>query len=176
VGIVTGQGFAHGAVVSVPRTVENAGVRRAYVTAVVLVSLTSACERGGQTQAPSSDPCADFEVEVEKVWSASIKAQVMHKSGSIEVERRAGVTNKMDRISEDWVMMRTSVCKDHFVRGMIDKGQYAARVQCFDDRLDRQRTLATALTGGAGEAEFGAIEGALDELLAAPKSCESPAQ
>jgi hypothetical protein len=176
VGIVTRQTIAHGAVVSARPSAENAGVRRACVTGLVLLSLTSACERGGQSTAPSADPCADFEVEVEKFWSASIKAQVMDKSGAIEVDRRAGVTNKMDRISEDWVMMRTSVCKDHFVRGMIDKGQYAARVQCFDDRLDRQRTLATALVEPEGGTDLAAIDGALDELLAAPKSCESPGQ
>ena len=150
-------------------------VRRAAVaTSLLPLLLTLACERGGATTKPGQDPCADFEIEVEKFWSASIKAQVMDQGGEIEVEKRSGVTNKMDRISEDWVMMRTSVCKDHFVRGLIDKDQYAARVACFDDRLDRQRTLATALTGGGGD--LAAIEGALDELLAAPKSCESSAQ
>jgi len=139
---------------------------------LLLLSLTG-CPKSGATATPT-DPCADFEVEVEKHWSASIRAQVMNKGGELEFEQRSGVANKMDRISEDWVMMRTSVCKDHFVRQLITKEQYAARVQCFDDRLERQRTLATALTGDA--ADLAAIEGALDDLIAAPKSCESPEQ
>jgi hypothetical protein len=79
------------------------------------------------------------------------------------------VITKLDRISEDWVMMRTSVCKDHYVRSLIDKDEYAARVRCFDDRLERQRTLATALTG---EGELTEIEGVMDSLLAAPASCD----
>lgn len=143
-----------------------------FALPLLLLSLTG-CPKSGTTANPA-DPCADFEVEVEKYWSASIRAQVMNKGGELELEHRSGVANKMDRISEDWVMMRTSVCKDHFVRQLITKEQYAARVQCFDDRLERQRTLATALTGEA--ADLTAIEGALDELIAAPKSCESPAQ
>ena len=129
-----------------------------------------ACERGGSTASPAStDPCADFEVQVEKYWSASIRAQALDKGGLLEVDKRTGVVTKFDRITEDWVMMRTSVCKDHYVRGVIDKDEYAARVRCFDDRLERQRTLATALTGAGDLAE---IEGALDLLLGAPASCE----
>lgn len=150
---------------------EDPKVRR-IAPLLVLLSL-AACPKSGTSSSPA-DPCADFEVEVEKYWSASVRAEVMHKGGELEIEQRAGVANKMDRISEDWVMMRTSVCKDHFVRQLITKEQYAARVQCFDDRLERQRTLATALAGDA--VDLAAISSALDQLIAAPKSCESPAQ
>ena len=123
----------------------------------------------GASQA-SEDPCADFEVEVERYWSASIRAEALEHGGELEIEKRSGVVNKMDRISEDWVMMRTSVCKDHFVRQLISKDEYAARVRCFDDRLERQRTLATALTGSGDLAE---VEGAIDLLLAEPASCDT---
>jgi hypothetical protein len=133
-----------------------------------------ACVRGDSTSRTASpataDPCADFEVQVEKYWSASFRAQVLDKGGELELEKRSGVVTKLDRISEDWVMMRTSVCKDHYVRGLIDKPEYAARVRCFDDRLERQRTLATALVD---EGELAQIEGALDLLLAAPASCDA---
>ncbi|PRP95879.1 hypothetical protein ENSA5_37490 [Enhygromyxa salina] len=122
------------------------------------------------SSAPGDEPCADFEVQVETYWSASVRAEVMNQGGELEVEKRAGVVTKMDRISEDWVMMRTAVCKDHFARQLITKQEYAARVRCFDDRLERQRTLATAL---AGEGELASVEGALDELLAAPPSCDT---
>jgi hypothetical protein len=132
-----------------------------------------ACARSGATTSTASsdaaDPCADFEVQVEKYWSASVRAQVLDKGGQIELEKRSGVVTKLDRISEDWVMMRTSVCKDHYVRSLIDKDEYAARVRCFDDRLERQRTLATALSG---DGELAELEGAIDSLLAAPAGCE----
>ncbi len=143
---------------------------------VLLASLpsTSACAGSraasqGSTGA-GGDPCADFDVQVERYWSGSIKAQVLDKGGEIQLEQRSGIVNKMDRISEDWVMMRTSVCKDHFVRGLIDKDEYAARVQCFDDRLARQRTIAEALTGA--DAELAAIDSSLDAILAEPASCQ----
>lgn len=143
---------------------EHGHVRRLLI---ILFAL-SACP-STNTRAPA-DPCADFEVEVERTWSASLRAKVMQHGGEIAVEKREAVVNKMDRISEDWVRTRTSVCKDHFVRALISKEEYAARVRCFDDRLERQRTLAETLAGGA---DLGEAEGALDELLAQPASCEA---
>jgi hypothetical protein len=143
---------------------EHGRVRRLLI---VLFALPACANHN--TVAPS-DPCADFEVEVERTWSASLKAKVMQHGGEIEVEQRQAVVNKMDRISEDWVRTRTSVCKDHFVRGLISKDEYAARVRCFDDRLAKQRTLAETLAGGGA---LGEVEGALDELLAQPASCEA---
>lgn len=139
------------------------------ITALAGLTLAAcAGTKGGGSQA-QADPCADFEVQVEHYWSASVRAEALEHGGELEIERRKGVVNKMDRISEDWVMMRTSVCKDHFVRELISKEEYAARVRCFDDRLERQRTLAEAL---AGEAKLEEVEGALDQLLASPPSCE----
>lgn len=137
---------------------------------LALLPLLCALACANAKRGATSDPCADFEVEVERVWSAAIKAQVMEKGGELEVERRSAVTNKMDHVSEDWVRMRTSVCKDHFVRGLISKDDYAARVRCFDDRLDRQRKLVELLQGGAAAGE---IEAAIDQLVAEPASCEA---
>jgi hypothetical protein len=149
-------------------------VHRLAALALTLPLPMMACVRGDSASATTSpaaaDPCADFEVQVEKYWSASIRAQVLGKGGEIELDKRSGVVTKLDRISEDWVMMRTSVCKDHYVRSLIAKDEYAARVRCFDDRLERQRTLATALTG---DGELAEIEGAIDLLLAAPASCDA---
>jgi hypothetical protein len=133
---------------------------------IVLFALPACASQN--TRAPN-DPCADFEVEVERTWSASLRAEVMKHGGEIEIDKREAVVNKMDRISEDWVRTRTSVCKDHFVRELISKDEYAARVRCFDDRLERQRTLAETLAGGA---DLGEVEGTLDELIAQPASCE----
>ena len=138
----------------------------------ILGTTQLACAGTGKNSASQADPCADFDIQVEKVWSASIRGQVMQHGGEIEVEKRESVVNKMDRISEDWVMMRTSVCKDHFVRGVIDQPTYAARVRCFDDRLERQRTLSETLQAGGDGTSLDAIAGSLDELLAQPASCE----
>ncbi len=137
-----------------------------FAPALIAGACLGACAGASKT---SSDPCADFEVELEHYWSASIRAQVLEQRAEIELERRKGVVNKMDRISEDWVMMRTSVCKDHFVRQLISKEEYAARVTCFDDRLAQQRSLATALSGSEAVED---IESSLDTLLSAPPSCE----
>jgi hypothetical protein len=141
----------------------------AVITCALVVTQT-ACAGAGRATAGQANSCADFEVQVEKYWSASIKAKALQHGGELELEKRSGVVTKMDRISEDWVMMRTSVCKDHFVRELISKDEYAARVRCFDDRLERQRTLAQAL---ADDGELAAVDGALDQLLAAPPSCET---
>lgn len=135
---------------------------------VVLVCL-GACATTGRDNSKGAGPCEDFEVEVEHYWSAAVRAQVLEQRVELEVERRKGVVNKMDRISEDWVMMRTSVCKDHFEREVIDAEQYAQRVRCFDDRLAQQRNLATALSG---EGELADIETSLDALLAEPSACQ----
>jgi hypothetical protein len=158
------------------RIAEDPRVRPSARSLAALALTLTACVRAGAAPGGSStvkpastDPCADFEVQVEKYWSASVRAQALDKGGEIELEKRSGVITKLDRISEDWVMMRTSVCKDHYVRSLIDKDEYAARVRCFDDRLERQRTLATALTG---EGELTEIEGVMDSLLAAPASCD----
>jgi hypothetical protein len=156
------------------RIAEDRPVRSPVRRLAALALILTACVRGGSASSTTSpttaDPCADFEVQVEKYWSASVRAQVLDKGGEIELEKRSGVITKLDRISEDWVMMRTSVCKDHYVRSLIAKDEYAARVRCFDDRLERQRTLATAL---AGEGQLAEIESALDSLLAAPASCDA---
>jgi hypothetical protein len=164
-------------VVCAARIAEHPAVHPRDMMAVIICALLStqaACVRADHaTSGPKSsraDPCSDFDVQVEKYWSASIKAKALQHAGALELEKRSGVVTKMDRISEDWVMMRTSVCKDHYVRALIDKDEYAARVRCFDDRLERQRTLAEAL---AGEGELASVDGALDQLLAAPASCET---
>lgn len=151
--------------------VEHGQVRRSTPSSLLLLALLLALPGCVHPEARrSQDPCEDFELEVERTWSAAIKAEVMERGGAIEVEHRQAVVNKMDRISEDWVRTRTSVCKDHFVRQLISKDEYGARVRCFDDRLERQRTLAETLSGGAAPSE---IEGSLDELLAQPASCEA---
>lgn len=168
-------GAAGLAVVLAAAIVQDQPVDPRLAALLVLASLAACVRTGPAAKAPARQgSCADFEVEVETHWSASVKARVMNKGGEITLERRSGVVNKMDRISEDWVMLRTSVCKDYFVRELISATQYAARVRCLDDRLERQRSLATTMTGQGGD--WATIEHALDELIATPPSCDSPEQ
>ena len=130
--------------------------------------------RGAAHVAGDTDPCADFDVTVERFWSSTIRAEVMGRGGEIELELRTGAANDMDRISEDWVMTRTSTCKDHFVRGLISRDEYAARVRCFDDRLDRLRTLSEALRAppSSGDDPSSVLQTHAEALLAQPPSCE----
>ncbi|NVB38014.1 hypothetical protein G6O69_09235 [Pseudenhygromyxa sp. WMMC2535] len=144
---------------------------------VLSVSVLGACAGSRASSSQSkTDPCADFEVEVERVWSASVRAEFMKQSAALEVERRQAVANEMDLIAEDWVRTRTSVCRDHFVRGIIDAETYAARVRCFDDRLERQRSSSELLRAAGDAADLALVEASLDELLAQPPSCAQPTQ
>ncbi len=102
---------------------------------------------GGPQVEPSSaraSACADFELDVEKTWSAGIKAEVLGHGGEVEAKERKSIVTKLDQLSDDWVRLRTSTCRDHFDRKMIDAETYRKRVKCFDDRLDEQRRIVAA--------------------------------
>ena len=121
---------------------------------ILLVIVLAAC--GGNQEATSpggKDPCADFELDVQKVWSAGIKAELMGKGGSIQVDERKSIATKMDQLSDDWVRLRTATCRDHFHRKLIDAETYAKRVQCFDDRLDQQRKIVALANSDATAAQ-----------------------
>jgi hypothetical protein len=96
---------------------------------------------------PSADPCKDVELQVERVWSAGVRAQVLGYGGGIEAGERQDIVNKMDAISEDWVRLRLAVCNDFYKRKLITQDDYQRQVKCFDDRLDQQRKLVTLLQG-----------------------------
>ncbi len=113
------------------------------------------------------DRCTDFEVEVEHIWSTAIKAEVLGRGGSVEAIQRDKVANRMDQISEDWVRLRTSVCRDHFVRNVITADDYRTRSRCLDDSLDRQRRLVTLLKGG----DLASSEKLANSLLEARNEC-----
>ncbi len=64
--------------------------------------------------------------------------------GEVEAKERKSIVTKLDQLSDDWVRLRTSTCRDHFDRKMIDAETYRKRVKCFDDRLDEQRRIVAA--------------------------------
>lgn len=120
---------------------------------LVVVSLAALLAQscGGSRAAPSKDPCADVELDVERVWSAEIRAEVLGKGGKIGGATRELVATKMDDLARDWAMVRRAVCRDHFERDVITKEQYVARTECLDAILGEQRTLVASLRQGAGD-------------------------
>jgi hypothetical protein len=105
------------------------------------------CGASQPAAAPKKDACADFELDVEKFWSAGVKADFMGYGGAVEASERQKVATKLDQLSDDWVRLRTATCRDHFDRNLIDAGEYTRRVKCFDERLDQQRKLVTLMKG-----------------------------
>ena len=95
--------------------------------------------------ASAPDPCKDVELQEERVWSASIKAQVMTYGVGIDANTRQSIVNKMDDISEDWVRLRLAVCNDFHKRQVIGNEEYERQVKCFDEKLEQQRRLVTLL-------------------------------
>ena len=114
---------------------------------LLLVLVGCASKPEPATAASDKDPCADFELDVQRVWSAGIKAEFMGHGGEIEANERKSVATKLDQLSDDWVRLRTATCKDHFTRKLIDAETYQQRVKCFDDRLDQQRKIVALAKG-----------------------------
>ena len=119
----------------------------------------SADSAGGQ-----ADPCADVELDVEKVWSASLRAEFLGKGGAIAGETRQSVATKLDALSRDWVMLRRSVCLDYFKRQVISKQQYSGRAACLDQNLQRQRSLIASLDAGGDVQVESQLKSTSDEI------------
>jgi hypothetical protein len=103
---------------------------------------------GSSQHGSSGDPCADVELDVERVWSADIRAEFLGKGGSVGGQTREVIATRLDDLSRDWVMERRSVCLDRYQRNAISQDAYVARTSCLDDRLAHQRTLVSTLTAG----------------------------
>lgn len=146
------------------RTMERIGL----VVTVLAVALGAACGGGQPAAAPKKDACADFDLDVEKFWSAGVKAEFMGYGGAAEATSRQKIVTKLDQLSDDWVRLRTATCRDHFDRNLIDAAEYTRRVKCFDDRLDQQRKLV-ALMKGNDTAGADKLAGALSET---PDACK----
>src|SRR5690349_19664395 len=100
---------------------------------VFLVAVLGALGLGcgsAQTAPESADPCADVQLDVERVWSAEIRASFLSQGGSIGGEHREAIATRMDDISRDWAMLRRSVCLDYFRRHLITREEYAKRADC----------------------------------------------
>lgn len=121
-------------------------IKTKLAAAAIAAALLS-CPACGGGQSGSSDTCSGFDIDVEKVWNASVKAEIQGYSGGISAETAQKIATRMDAITLDWAMLREAACRDH-KNGFITAEQYNQKVKCFDDFLQRQRTLLNALKEG----------------------------
>jgi len=112
----------------------------------LLCAVTCGC---GAKQDEGAQTCSGFDLDVEKVWNAEIKAKVMGYGGEIGGEMGQKIATKMDNVTRDWVMLREAACRDH-QRGLLSDDEYKAQVKCFDVFLQNQRSLLSALEAGGG--------------------------
>lgn len=131
-----------------------------------------ACASGSSSPGGSKDLCADFELDVKKVWAkdtrVGLEAKLLERwGGEVQMEvakqRTEEVVTGMDRFARSWVMMRQASCNDHFKRDLLPADQYQARVLCLDGALQRQSTFVQALSAG-GELASAALAGLDQEL------------
>ncbi len=98
-----------------------------------------------RVDAAAATPCADFELDVERFWSTSAKAEVragiLKTGGAIDTVTVERVVTKMDAVSRDWVMMQEAVCKDTVVRKVMPAEVYNKVSMCLRAALVSQRTL-----------------------------------
>lgn len=123
--------------------------------ALLMLTLTLACASSGRSS--GTDPCADFELDVKKVWTVdtriNLEAKLLERwSGETKLEvakmRTEVVVTSMDRFARSWVMMRQATCNDHFKRDLLPADKYQSRVQCLDAALQRQNTFVQSLSDG----------------------------
>lgn len=117
--------------------------------AVLALLCAIACGCGGAQE--GAQTCSGFDLDVEKVWNAEVKAKVMGYGGEIGGEMGQKIVTRMDNLTRDWVMLRESACRDH-QRGFLTDEEYKAKVKCFDAFLQNVRTMLTALESG-GDAD-----------------------
>ena len=119
-------------------------------TKLAVLALLCAVACGcGAPQDGGEQTCSGFDLDVEKVWNAEIKAKVMGYGGEIGGEMGQKIATKMDHVTRDWVMLREAACRDH-ERGLLTTDEYKAQVKCFDAFLQNQRSLLSALEAGGG--------------------------
>jgi hypothetical protein len=131
---------------------------------VLVLCLLAGC---GGTQDPGGggdDPCADVELDVKRVWSAEIRAEVVGYGGQIGGMTREEVATRMDDVSRDWAMLRRSACRDHFVRHLISAEDLAAKNRCLDGTLQKQRTLVESLRSPSAELSPDAMQSLSQDL------------
>lgn len=117
------------------------------LAAAAIVAAFLSCQACGSNQPGSNETCSGFDIDVEKVWNASVKAEIQGYGGGISAETAQKIATRMDAITLDWAMLREAACRDH-KNGFITTEQYNHKVRCFDGFLQQQRTLLNALKEG----------------------------
>ncbi len=156
----------------------------ALVAVAGLVAAVGACHGAGPgpALAPREDasarPCADFELDVERFWSRSSRAEVraglLAAGGSVDESVAGRVVTKLDELSRDWVMMQESVCKDTLVRKVTPPDVYTKVSMCLRTTLISQRTLVSSLRAPSREAAYKSDE-ALATIRQDAQNCQKDA-
>ncbi len=150
----------------------NISPQRSGARLLLVLALGSPVACASSGPGASKDPCADFDLDVKKVWTkdtrVSLEAKLLERWGGeaqmeVAKQRTEEVVTGMDRFARSWVMMRQASCNDHFKRDLLPTDQYQARVQCLDGALQRQYTFVQALSAG-GELASDALAGLDQEL------------
>ncbi len=138
-------------------------------TILIIIGLLAAGCGAGSNGAATADPCADFELDVKKVWNAEarirLSAAMKEISAGGSAVKEEEVVTKMDDVTRDWVMLKQSACNDHFKRGLLSAEEYRKKADCFDAFLQHVRAMLTALEKGDGVAADGLMTapGELDQ-------------
>ena len=118
-------------------------------------ALAFGCIRPELPTAPSVErgPCDDFDIDVQRFWSGSTRAEVRGSlnAGAVEASVVERVVTRMDDICRDWVMAQESVCKDTVVRKITSPEVYAKVTRCMRAALVSQRTLVEAMRSPSKE-------------------------
>ncbi len=157
----------------------------AVAAACALGASLAGCPGGGarpSAEAPREDatarPCADFELDVERFWSrstrADVRAGILTAGGAVDEALVGRVVTKLDELSRDWVMMQEAVCKDAVVRKVTSADVYTKVSMCLRTTLISQRTLVASLRTPSREAIYKSDE-ALAVLRQDAVSCQKEA-
>ena len=125
---------------------------------LVAVSLTALSCSSTQPQKPppetpqaAPDPC-DFEEQARVVWDNDVKAELTLPlkilQGTFEAQEAEMLTSKLDLFTDDWISMRSSVCRDHRAGHLQNDDEYQARADCFDSILEIQQTIIASIKEG----------------------------
>jgi len=148
-------------------------MRRVELGLCVVLGIGACAGSAPPSRNGTDDPCADFELDVRRVWSdetkVNLRASLMDQwSSELDVhvaqEKAQEIETSMDRVAQDWVMLRRSACMDHFKRSVGTADDYRSRTVCFDRVLQRQRAAIEALArdAAAGRSALDAIGQELD--------------
>lgn len=131
---------------------------------------------GAPSGLPATDECGGFEASVKRLWKGSSSAQVgagdVGVHASVEARELQELTVRMDEHSNDWVRMRSQLCRDQ-AAGRVSKAYYESRSECLDGALLQLRLFAT-LSERASVVSAEALIEAAERVRLSVERCKAP--